>query len=649
MLILHSWLKDYLGDNTPSVSEIDDLLTFHAFEIDGIEKVGEQDVIDVKVLPDRSGDALSHRGIAHEIAVLTGKPLAYDPFREARTLEPKTEKITVSIEDPALCRRFGMALMIGVTITESPEWLKERLKALGQRSINNVVDATNFVMLALGQPLHAYDGDIFPHPPAGGDGVWHFGVRRARAGEKITTLTNDEYELDTNVQLIVDSSNDAPAGIAGIKGGKYAEVTNATTTILLEAANFEPVFTRRASQFLKLQTDASKRFENEISRDVVPYALTEVVKLILDIAGGTCEGYVDVYPTPVINPEVTLTLAQTNALLGLSLIESEVEAILKRLAFAVTPCDGGWTVVAPFERRDIQIPEDVIAEVGRVYGLTHITSVVPPTVPLTEISARQVYSEKIRETLTKLGFSEVITSSFRNKDEITLANALASDKGALRSSLRQNLNEALDKNMPNIDLLGITTLKIFEIGTVFTKGGEAGVREHFSVALGARVKQQGYSPKDDTLLTETLTKLSEILGVPVHAEIKEGVAEFDLGALLAILPAATSYVPFKSTDVSFVPFSQYPFVSRDIALWVPEGVVGPETTQALEVETLIRDTAGSLCIRITQFDEFKKDGRISYAFRLVFQSYEKTLTDEEIAPIMASIVERVAKKGWEVR
>lgn len=639
MKVLHSWLKDFVGAEIPSVQEIDDLLTFHAFEIDGLEKVGEEDVIDVKVLPDRSGDALSHRGIAHEIAVLLGKPLAYDPFREVRSLEPNTDRIKVTIHEPQLCRRFGMALISGVTITESPAWLKERLKALGQRSINNVVDATNYVMLALGQPLHAYDGDTFPHT----DGIWHFGVRRARAGEKITTLTNDEYELDTNVQLIVDGSNDAPAGIAGIKGGKYAEVTNATTTILLEAANFDPVFTRRASQFLKLQTDASKRFENEISRVVVPYALTEVVKIILDIAGGTCEGYVDVYPSPISNPEVLITLKATNALLGLSLTAPEVEAILKRLAFFVTPQDGGWVVKAPFERRDIQIPEDVIAEVGRVYGLTHITSVVPPSVPLQEISARQVYSEKIRETLMSLGFSEVITSSFRNKDEITLANAFASDKGALRSSLQKNMKEALDKNMPNIDLLGITTLKIFEIGTVFTKGGEAGVSEHISVALGARVKQQGYSPKDDTLLTETLVKLSEALGVSVDAEIKEGVAEFDLGVLLRTLPPPTAYVPFKSSDVSFKPFSQYPFVSRDIALWVPESL------DSKTVEETIKAVASPLCVRTTQFDAFKKEGRVSYAFRLVFQSYEKTLTDAEVTSIMEQVTKTVAEKGWEVR
>jgi phenylalanyl-tRNA synthetase beta chain len=199
-------------------------------------------VIDVKVLPDRSSDCLSHRGIAHELAALMGTKLEKDPLREPALLEPKTSKLTVTIENRENCRRFSGALITGVRIGPSPEWLKSRLEALGQRSINNVVDATNYVMLSLGQPLHAYDADKFPHDESG----WHFGVRMARDGEEVTTLSNETFVCTPRVQLIVEAKGDIPVSIAGVKGGKYAEIDANTKNLILEGANFDPIITRRS-------------------------------------------------------------------------------------------------------------------------------------------------------------------------------------------------------------------------------------------------------------------------------------------------------------------------------------------------------------------------------------------------------------------
>lgn len=641
MLVSYNWLKNYIDDSIPPVEKLEELLTFHAFEIDGIEQVGDDTVLDVKVLPDRSPDCLSHRGIAHEIAAIINQPLKDDPLRNEAENTPVTDKITVTIEDSTLCRRFGMALITGVKVGPSPEWLQARLKALGQRSINNVVDATNYVMFGLGQPLHAYDADLFER---GEDDKWHFGVRLARAGEKVTTLTGEEYELNPNIQLIVNEVGDVPAGIAGIKGGKYAEVHDGTTNILLEAANFEPSFTRKASQALKLQTDASKRFENGISRSMSPYGLVETVGLITQIAGGTCEGYIDEYPEKVENEEVTVTLEAINARLGLKIEEETVSDILKRLDFEVKKSGTSWTVVAPHERVDITIPDNVIEEVGRIYGYEHVTSVVPEPVALPEINARHFYSEIIRDTLTMLGFSEVITSSFRKKDEIRLQNALASDKGYMRSSLLRNLTEVLDKNMPNKDLLGVSDIRVFEIGSVFQKGGETGILEHMSVGVGVRTKAQGYTPKDDEVLKEVLGALEEVLGSAIYRTISKGVAEFNLTDLLTTLPVPEGYNSVsKSVDAVFKPYSTYPFVTRDIALWVPESL----TAEA--VAEVIDGAAGNLRTRTTLFDEFKKDGRVSYAFRLVFQSYEKTLTDDEVNVVMDRLATVVGERGWEVR
>lgn len=639
MLVVHKWLKDFLGDATPSVEEIEKLLTFHSFEIEGTEEKGEQEVIDIDVLPNRSSDCLSHRGIAREIAALIDVSLTKDPFTAAPELTPHTEKVTVTIEDKNACRRFGAALVTGLTVKESPDWLKERLIAIGQRPINNIVDATNYVMFALGQPLHAYDADKFETK----NSVWQFGVRDAREGEKITTLSDDEYKLNKGISLITNAATDTPAGIAGIKGGKYAEVNSDTTAVIIEAANFDAALTRRSSQRLKLQTDASKRFENAVSPSIVPYALQEIVALLNDIAGGVAEGYVDVYPNSVTNPTVAVRLSQINSVLGLSLTDEDVIKILKRLGFEVTKIADGFNVVAPIERTDVHIPEDVIEEVGRVYGYSHVASVIPERVELSEINARQFYSERIRAAVCECGFSEVITSSFRKKDAIRLKNALASDKGCLRSSLAENIREVLDKNIQNVDLLGTQDIRVFEIGTVFTKG-DRGVAEHISVAFGVRTKKQGYSQSDDVILRETLAHLEEMLGTIIEHDIKDGILEYSLSDLLTKLPIPKEYTPFDVTpEITYKPFSTYPFVSRDIALWVPE------ETSASEVMEVIDTNAGTLRVRTTLFDEFKKDGKVSYAFRLVFQSQKKTLTDSEVNAIMDGITTATDERGWTVR
>lgn len=639
MKVVHDWLKEYLGEHTPKPKEIEDLLTFHAFEIEEVETVGMDAVIDIKILPDRGADCLSHRGIARELSALIDKPLIHDPFSEKPPM-PQTDKLKITIADPEACRHFDLALVTGVTVKESPEWLKRRLEALGQRSINNIVDATNYVMFGLGQPTHVYDAAKFKQD---GD-VWHFGVRFAKAGKTIATLGGGEYELDEHMLMITNEADGSYAGLAGVKGGAYAELDGATTDIILEAGNFEPSLTRKTAQKLRLQTDASKRFENGVSTHVVPYALAELVKLILDIAGGELQGYAHARPVDIDNASVPVTLTHINALLGLSLTAEEVEDIFRRLNFIVTQSEAGaWKVTAPFERTDITIAENVIEEVGRIYGYDKVMSVVPESVPLTEFNQRHFYSERVRDVLTERGYSEIITSSFRKKDELQLQNALASDKSCLRSSLMKNISEALDKNAAFTDLLGTTDTRLFELGTVFTKG-KGGVSEHLSLGIGVRLRPSGYSGKEDKVLQETLTALEKSLDISLNATVEKGVAEINITELLKTLPAVTEYDPVPpAKEITYQPFSLFPSMSRDIALWVTEG------TTAGEVEAILNEQAGPLRVRTTLFDEFTKDGRTSLAFRLVFQSNEKTLTDEEVNVIMEGVYRAVAQKNWEVR
>ncbi len=641
MKILHSWLKDYMGDATPSVQEVERIMTFSAFEIDGIEPVGVADaVIDIKILPNRSSDCLCHRGIARELSTLTGTPLSHDPF-SLTPIMPETDRLVISIENGEYCRHFDLALVTGITVGPSPEWLASRLEALGQRSINNIVDATNYVMFALGQPLHAYDADKFKKDE---NNAWHFGVRMAKVGEAIDTLGGVRYELDPSIQLIVNGADDSPAGIAGIKGGQYAIVDAETKNIILEAGNFDPVVTRKASQKLKLSTDASKRFENNVASKVVPYALTEVVALIIKIAGGNVEGFAHARPKTMENTAVTIKKRNAEALLGISLQTETIEGIFTGLGFGYAKKDDGvFEVTAPFERTDILIEEDVIEEIGRIIGYDKVTSVMPETVPLTHINVRHYYSEKVRACLLQLGFSEVITSSFRAKDEVQLQNALASDKSYLRSTLATNLLEVLAKNTPFTDLLGMPDTRIFEIGTVFSKT-DAGVVEHVALAFGVRTKVAGYTPKDDALLASVVTEVATCLGVPLHETITQGVAEVQFTNLYLSLPLPLAYEAVsKALPISYVPFSVYPAMSRDIALWVPEG------TSAEAIESILNPSAGPLRVRTTLFDEFTKDGRTSFAFRLVFQAGERTLTDGEVNTVMETVYEAVSKKGWEVR
>lgn len=644
MLVVHNWLKDYIGEAAPSAEEIERLLTFHSFEIEGVETVGEHQVIDVDVLPNRSSDCLCHRGIAREIATLIGKDLENDPLRKEITLKG-TGLITVDIQDREACPRFTASLVTGIEVKDSPQWLQDRLVALGQRPINNIVDATNYVMYAIGQPLHAYDADKFPQV----DGAWQFSVRFAKEGEVVSLIAEGGKNEDRDVTLkgtellIVDASSNTPIGLAGVKGGRFAGVDARTTKIIIEAAHFDASLTRKTARGLGIVIDASKRFENECSRELPPYAQQEIIKLITDIAGGACEGVVDVYLEKKQNPPVVVRPEKVNALLGLSLEVDEMESILHRAGVVVERDTDQLVCTGPWERTDLNIEVDFTEEIGRIYGLDQIKSVTPEAVPLTELNVRHYYSEQIRTVLLDLGFSEVITSSFRKKDTIKLQNALASDKGCLRSNLVKGIDVVLEKNAGFTDLLGIDDVRVFEIGTVFHKT-ETDVTEHVSVALGVRTKAAGYNPKDDVQVQEALAALEEVLDTTLKPVIDKGVAEINFTEVLETLPEPTAYNPVPpAVEIAYKPFSLYPAMTRDIAMWVPEESVVNEVSKTLE------EAAGGLLVRITHVDSFTKEGRTSLAFRLVFQASDRTLTDDEVNAIMAGVYKKAEEEGWETR
>jgi phenylalanyl-tRNA synthetase beta chain len=646
MKVVHSWLKEYVGENLPDAGKVEDLLNFYAFEIDGVEQIENETVIDVDVLPNRSSDCLSHRGIARELATILDIPMKNDPLAQLPQLDT-IETIAVSIEDTNACSRFTSSLITGIEVKDSPDWLKTRLKALGQRPINNIVDATNYVMYAIGQPLHAYDADLFPQVY----GKWQFDVRYAKAGETVSLLAEggkDEdriIELDGTELLIVDGSSNTPISLAGVKGGRYAGVHAESKNIIIEAAHFHPTITRKTARRLGIVIDASKRFENEPSRELPPYGQAEIIKLITAIAGGKCAGVLDEYLVKTANPKVVVTLLKTNSLLGLQLSIEEVADIIKRTGCKVEVEEGADILVTqgPFERTDLNIEEDFIEEVGRLYGLDKITSVVPDTTQIATINANQYYAEKIRHCLLGLGFSEVVTTSFHKKGKIQLQNSLASDKSYVRGNLSKNLHQVLDANFSHTDMLGLRDVRVFETGTVFSKS-ETAITEHLSLALGVRTKGNGFTAPDERILVAACDALEELLSISLAWEKEKGVAELNLTQVIKNLPAPIGYddIPQKIAT-QYKGVSQFPAISRDIALWVSEGV------SAGGVEKVLNEPAGDLRLRTDLFDEFTKEGKTSYAFRLVFQAADRTLTDDEVAKIMENVYQAVSAKNWEVR
>ena len=629
MLISYARLQTFFAEPLPAVEELESLLTFHAWEIDEVIPKPEfgDTIFDVKVLPDKSAWALSHVGVAREIATLLGRTLVQDPVATPHEA-PFPVRVSETKVTAKNCDRYTLARIDGVKVASSPKWLADFLVSVGQRSINNIVDATNFVLFVYGQPTHVFDTDK----------VAKISVREARDGEKITLLGGAEATFTAGDVVIADAASDTPLAVGGVKGGATAELESTTTSILIESAHFDAVATRKTAQRLKLRTDASVRYENGILHDMAPIGRDECVKLILELAGGECVWIEDSYNgTPTTQKEITLPFTKLSSVLGIDIAREAVEDIFARMQCAVETKETAWVVTPPYFRSDLQIPEDLIEDIARIHGLEHVHAAMLPNSELTEINKNFYYTEKIREALANVGFSEILTSSFRKKDIVPLLNSLASDKGYLRSTLSENMREALAKNAPNIDLLGLKEIRIYEIGTTFTENGDT-----LALALGVR-GPSGYKAKThDAILEEARMALQNILG-DVALPAQDGVLEINLGDIIATLPVPKAYdVTHTASSATFAPFSLFPAVSRDIAFWA-------ENPNAALIEKELRAAAGQNTVRIDLVDRFEKDGRTSLAFRFVFQSFEKTLTDDEVNADMEKVYQKARDLGFETR
>lgn len=622
MKVSRKWLQTYFEEALPSVSDIADALTFHAFEIE--ETAG--DMLDVKVLPDRACYALAHRGIAMELSAILNIPMKRDPLRETLPEFTATDKLIVT-GDPEYVVRHTGALVKGLKVGPSPSWLREALEAVGQRSINNVVDAMNFVMLDIGQPSGGFDLAKLKEE----DGVVKIDIRRAKK-EKITVLTGETYELPENSFVFSDADGQL-LDIAGIKGGLSSGVTESTTDLFISAGNYDGTLIRKTAQALKLFTDASSRFQNRPSPELTAYGMRAILDLVTDVAGGEVAGVVDLYPNPAESRTVSVSTAFINHRLGSAFSDKDIEGALARLGLPYTNENGTLTVTPTFERRDVVIAEDVVEEVGRILGYDQIPETpLPPASDVRQERYRGI--EMVKDFLTERGFTEISTPSFAVKGEILLANPLQEDKPYLRPNLAGNMEEALAKAVtlaPRV-LGPVKDVRLFEVGNVFEKDGE-----RLSLALGYRPVEGKKQP----LLADVAGELANLLGLGTPSG--DEVVELPLGEA-DLEKFGESYEPKKAPLSRFRVFSAYPFALRDIAVWTPSG------TEASEVVNVLLEEAGELLARVDLFDRFEKDGKVSYAFRLVFESFDKTLSDTELSPLMEKVTSALnARENWNVR
>lgn len=611
MKISYNWLKWYIPE-VPEPEKLRDIFTYHLCEVEGIEKREDGDVIfDINILPNRAHDLLSHQGIARELA--SQLDIQYvDPtskYKIPKVNQAKSTNLKIKLESEN-CRRYMGRIVRNIKVGPSPDWVRMHLESIGERSINNVVDASNIVLFDSGQPTHCFDLDKTTGAII---------VRQAVDGEELTTLDNKQVKLTPNDLVIADEKN--VLAIAGVKGGKVAEVDENTNNIIIEVANFDPTSVRKTGKGARIFTDALKRFENDLSPTLCDFGMLEISGLLVEYGFTDFEDIIDTYPKKQEERKLSFKTEKISKMLGLEVGDNEIENILKRYNFKFENNSGVFEIEVPPMRLDLEIEEDMAEEIGRIIGYDKVISKIP----------KIDFKPKINETYSKIlwarnkllidGYSEVMTYTFCDKGEVGVFES-ASDKKFLRTNLSDGLKESFKLNKLNLPLLSLKEVKIFEIGTVWCPKEEIHV---------------GYNEGDKFIEME----LSKFIPQDIHSE-STNISLLGNFSARASRPAQGSH---NENPTSFKIWSLFPFIVRDIAVWVPEGI------SSNEVAKIIKDAAGELRVKGPDlFDEFKKGEQVSFAFRTVFQSFERTLTDDEINEIMLKIQGKIGEKeGWQVR
>ena len=643
-------------------------------------------IIEIDVLPNMAR-CLAMIGVAREVAAFTGQALRLPPHTVEAAGEPIAGQVAVQIEDPQLCARYAAALLKGVKVGPAPGWMQRRLASAGMRPINNIVDITNYVMLEWGQPLHAFDYDKL-RARAGGQAPTII-VRPARTGETIRTLDGTLRPLTPENLVIADTAG--PIALAGVMGGADTEVSEETTNILLESANFDFISVRRTMRALNLPSEASLRFSRGIHPETVRPAAERAAELMRRYAGAVvCKGLVDAYPAPLPPQVIHLEMKEVRRILGMDFPTAEAVRILRALEFQVEPA-GPETlrVVTPPHRRDIQEGSaDLIEELVRVYGYDRLpATLLADPLPEQRTNPSLELEERVRDLLVNVGLQEVITYSLTTPEReaplqpppaeyIRLVNPISSERVVMRHTVLAGVLEVAAANLRHTE-----DVRLFEVGPVYLpRPGEKLPDEPRRLALVMTGRRQpefwgdtaaGPAPLLDFFdlkgVMETLTgalHLAEVSYRPasaaylhpgraaellladqpvgsfgqLHPRVAETfalggrvvlVGEFDLEAILARVPPRFAYIP--------VP--RFPAARRDIA------VIVDETVPAERVMAEIRAAGGTLLRGIRLFDLYRGEsipaGKKSLAYALTYQADDRTLTDKEVDRAHKKIADRL--------
>ena len=672
-----SWLREFV-DVPVEPKQLAEDLTLVGLAVDGVEARGDDVVLDLDITTNRV-DCMNVYGVAREVSVLYGRPLAPLDLTFAETGPPAAEALDVAIEAADLCPRF-CARVLDVRIGPSPAWLRERLEAVGVRPINNVVDLTNYVMIEMGQPTHAFDLALV----AGG----RLRVRWAREGESLKTLDGVARALAPRQGVVAGTG--VPLALAGIMGGASSEVSDATRTVALEAAYWEPLAIRRAAKSLQMHTEASHRFERGADPEAPPIATARIAHLLQKIgAGSTRPGLIDRVAaarpvrTAVLRPE------RVSAVLGTPVPEERATAILAGLGFSAGPPEGGAIRFAiPTWRGDVAREVDLIEEVGRHHGLGNVPSTVPATAGVGGLRPWQARERQVREVLVAAGLTEVINYAFVSAaaaapdpaPRVRLANPLSEEQGVLRSSLMlPGLLANLQTNLRH----GRRDVRLFELGRVFAPAEPLPREERrlgFLLSSDARPRHWSEPARpsdvfDGKGLLETLCLRLGLApfrldpaGAPAFlhpgrsARVLRG--EEAVGYLGVLHPDLARQWELKDETVvaelgldgvlaetpppaRFRALARFPEVARDLSVVCDAGL------PAAQIEARVKAAGGELLRAVAVTDRYEGPpvpaGRVSLTLALRYQHPGRTLTGEEVQASVDAVVQALLAAGFEIR
>jgi len=630
--------------------------------------IPSQAIMEAEVTSNRP-DCMGHLGIARELAAGLDRPLKRDfmPSFTGRAEPAGREMVKVSITEADLCSRYIGGVITGVKVGPSPEWMQRRLRVAGVRPINNIVDVTNYVLLEYAQPLHAFDLARLEGPA--------IEVRRAREGEKLLCLDGVVRALSTEMLVIADAAR--PVALAGVIGGEETAVSDTTVDILLEAATFSGPSVRHTSRAFGLRTEAAARFDKSLPPELALAGARRAASLIAEIAGGKVhKEWADVYPRPQQPVRVTMNPGVIDGVLGTHVPLEEAEGILRRLNFHVkVGGDGEWDVLPPVFRLDVTIPEDVVEEVGRVYGYDRVAPTLPGRrherwTPLAESTDRRL--DAAREVLAGAGFTETWSPALvpgRKLEELRIAahamrvqNPLSDDMDTLRTSLLPSLIDCVTLNRDR----GRDDVRLYEIAAAFlARVGEKTAQPDEPLRLGAIATADASAEageREFRRMKSVLDACVRALSAPALTYDRAAAQLFHPGRCAAVVlegkqlgylgelhPSVTAGIAGRvvafEVDMEPVlaasrvprarPLAKFPAVDRDLA------VVVEDTVSAAAVLGAIKESGGELLEHARAFDEYHgaqvPEGQKSIAFALTFRSPERTLTDAEVDNVMSEI------------